>query len=277
MEESAPVDTEVRREAETVRQVRERDGGSLSQQQQTSPTLVPNMSTGAGGEGLEDIPEDSTMGLDLDKNTRGTSMPNFSRQASRNSEGTSEYWNRFGKDFRTPPPPIFPPHRGSSGFSVTGYMDMDSPAAEPQTRSESLASTQGEDLSLTLTTSNSATAAAAAPIKKFGKRAREDDFDVSSIKRRAVSPSLSVGGSPVVASRAERDGIGGGWNKDGSLQLSRDNSMNGTVDHGGQLRSDSGGSAGQAGLPGMPIAKGKRVGLQNMTDTNDGLMKMSIE
>ena len=263
MEESTPQDTDVRREAETIRQVRERedtgdhDRGSISAAA-SSPNLMPTV---PGPENaLEDIPEDSTMGLESSQNGKGMMMA-FGRQASRNSGGV-DYWNRFDKDTRTPPPPpVFGP-RGSSSMSVD--MTMDSPG-DSAARSGSVASTLEPPAEDMVPSSSSA----GLP-KKFGKRSREDDFDIASIKRRAVSPSLSVHNSPIVA-HSPRDRESMSWGQ--PPKTTRENSGAGTVE---PSRSNSGGSVSSAQTAG-PSGGPKRIGLQGMTDTHDGLMKMSIE
>ena len=128
-------------------------------------------------------------------------------------------------------------------------------------------------------------------LRKFGKRRREDDFDINSIKRRAVSPSLSVHGSPVVGqSPSQRDGgLGGlngaggggaqgGWSWGGPPRTAaRENSVGvGPVVE--PTRSNSGGSTMSVASTATTLGpREKRVGLQGMVDTHDGLMKMSIE
>ena len=77
---------------------------------------------------------------------------------------------------------------------------------------------------------------------------REDDFDPTYFKRRAVSPSLSVQNSPILPQSP------GWW---GTPKRDERISSNGSAGSG-------------AGL-------GKRVGMQGMNDTNDSLMNMSIE
>lgn len=70
-----------------------------------------------------------------------------------------------------------------------------------------------------------------------GKRKRDDsDLDVASIKRRAVSPSLSAQPSPILGSAP----------------------------------------FGRQGSSGLMSQSGKKVGLSGMTDTNDAIMKMTI-
>jgi hypothetical protein len=109
---------------------------------------------------------------------------------------------------------------------------------------------------------------AADGLKKSNKRRRDDDLDVNSLKRRAVSPGLSVQNSPVLSqSPAQRDGSLWGTASKASREYSA-----ATGTHASSERSGSGGSVSMT-----PSLGPKRIGLQGMTDTSDGLMKMSIE
>lgn len=80
------------------------------------------------------------------------------------------------------------------------------------------------------------------------KRRRDDDLDSASFKRRAVSPGMSVHNSPVIQSPMQRETS---W---------------------GSRPGNNGDSKSTNGAGGT-----KRIGYQGMVDTNDGLMKMSIE
>lgn len=101
------------------------------------------------------------------------------------------------------------------------------------------------------------------------KRRRDDDFDPTSFKRRAVSPSISAHNSPIVQSPMQRDVMPWG---------SRPGSTGG--DRGSSGQSESGSMGGTPANPPVgstgQVRKG-RVGLQGMTDTNDGIERMSIE
>lgn len=273
LEESTPIDADMRREAETIRQVRERDDTDLDHISMgaPSPGLMPIIP--GGTDALEDIPEDAAMGIDSApnyNNSRGSLSLNFNAHASKNSAGLN-YWNKFDKDLRTPPPPSFPT-RGSS--SMSGGMDMDSPAANDATaRATSVVSMSDEPISSSAQNSESFA-------RKFGKRRREDDFDIASIKRRAVSPSLSVHNSPVVsASPARSESMfptsqSSGWGQP-PRTTTRESSMSTNGGPLEQVRSNSGER--NTGMGNMGSVAPKRVGLQGMVDTNDGLMKMSIE
>jgi capping protein alpha len=109
---------------------------------------------------------------------------------------------------------------------------------------------------------------AADGLKKSNKRRRDDDFDETSIKRRAVSPGVSVHNSPVISqSPAQRDGNLWGT----TTKNSREPSISGHSSTTGE-RSNSGGS-----MSLTPTLGPKRVGLMGMENANDGFMKMSIE
>lgn len=97
-EESQPVDTEIRRESETIRQVREREPSVSADFDLTRPR--PQTATAASSPNLlpavpEAAQEDFGRELDgdLNNNERGLGM-NFALHAHRNSAG-SGYWNRF--------------------------------------------------------------------------------------------------------------------------------------------------------------------------------------
>ncbi|PGH27708.1 hypothetical protein AJ80_00495 [Polytolypa hystricis UAMH7299] len=91
----------------------------------------------------------------------------------------------------------------------------------------------------------------AAEAARKGKRRRDDDLDANSFKRRAVSPGMSGQSSPVIPQGAAA--------KDArrASQLPK-----GHLAENGQTH---------------PHATPKRIGLQGMTETNDGLMNMSID
>ena len=347
MEEAAPVDTEIRREADTIRQVRERDGsisnaddifqdGSGSRPQtatgESSPSLLPAVP--------EAIQED--FGEDLDgeesSNTNGKIGlgMNFAVHANRNSGGM-DYWSRFDpSQNRTPPPPSFP-RQGSSGLMSDINMDSEGSQNTPlwrRPRARSSASDASEALGVLnpLTTNTGAAGNGSGAtgvmnddmhLNRF-KRRRDDDFDIGTIKRRAVSPGMSAQNSPVLTQSPTQKEIAGssstaGWGqpperKNGSqtqpLSQKDRESLSQPVSAGSETsmssqvppplslagsRHGSGGStvsmasAGTGGTltpnitngssaPGSSGgAGGKKLGLQGMVDTNDGLMKMSIE
>lgn len=270
-EESAPVDSEVKREAEIIRQVRESDATSTTGREgsitaNSSPSLLPAV---PGLNDLEDIPEDT--GMDMEEMAAAAAAANgkglfgaFNLQPWKSAERPS--WSiQDGR--HTPPPPFL--GRGSSS-AISDDINMDSPVASmAQYRHRMSTSDVNKDdfLSRGSTPQPMVPPTAAEGLKK--KRRRDDDFDVNSIKRRAVSPGLSVTNSPVLSqSPQQREGM---W---APTKTSRESSIVGTgTNNGHGERSNSGGST----MSVTPSLGPKRVGLQGMTDTNDGLMKMSIE
>lgn len=269
-EESAPIDSEFRREAEIIRQVRENDEERPSITAQSSPSLLPTV---PGLEGpLEGVPEEgseSNMSLDS-TSTRGI-FAAFNLGAIRNSNGRG-FWNE-GDPSQTPPPSF--PGAASSVFSEDVNMDSPSYMSTTSTSLPSQSATVGPEfngpggfVSRASTPQPYAPPSAADGLKKSNKRRRDDDLDVNSIKRRAVSPGVSVTNSPVLSqSPAQRDSsLWGAATKGARDQVG----SNGVQGHG--PRSNSGGSTSMT-----PSFGPKRVGLQGMTDTSDGLMKMSIE
>lgn len=287
MEEAAPVDSEVRREAETIRQVRERDGsaGELdlerpqSSTAQSSPNLLPAVPESAQedfGRELDEItPSQKSMGT-------GT---NFAAHASRNSGGL-DYWNRFDPSMRTPPPNGSTPAFSRQSSIVMSDAVLDSPMGDFTQWRRPRARSSASDASEAFGPSASNVPAGVSDdmhLKKF-KRRREDDFDIATIKRRAVSPGMSAQNSPVLTSQSpsQRDANGGGlWGlppdarrvRGDTPSLSSDPSMGSSQS---QPQNQQRGSVGGREA-GNLVSQGKKLGLQPMADTNDGLMKMSIE
>ncbi|KAF2760222.1 hypothetical protein EJ05DRAFT_436600 [Pseudovirgaria hyperparasitica] len=257
-EEYAPIDSEARREAEIIRQVRESDADYDLQPStaHSSPSLIPASGV---AESLEDIPEDAGMGLESASAPSNKGL--FGAFGATNSSfpGSRTSWSNEIHSY-TPPPAYLP--RGSSS-ALSDDVSMDSPAA-------SSASARGYENGTHSSASRSGTPQAYPPtaaegLKKSNKRRRDDDLDINSIKRRAVSPGVSVQNSPILSqSPSQREGT---WN---NPRLSREGSVCG---HANGERSGSGGSLASM----TPVVGPKRIGLQGMTDTNDGLMKMSIE
>ncbi|KAF2117097.1 hypothetical protein BDV96DRAFT_490420 [Lophiotrema nucula] len=266
-EESAPVDSEVRREAEIIRQVRESDVEleRPSGTAQSSPSLLPTV-PGLDGP-LEGVPEEESEGnMSLDSSTVKGLFAAFGVGAANNSNGKG-YWNQ--ENPAQTPPPAFA-RAGSS--AVSEDISMDSPTVSSASTSLPATSSMAapDQSSGYGWPSRASTPQPLAPlsavdgIKKSNKRRRDDDLDSNSMKRRAVSPGVSVQNSPVLSqSPAQRDLWGN------AARTNRENSVGG---HAAGERSNSGGSVSMT-----PSLGPKRVGLQGMTDANDGLMKMSIE
>lgn len=266
-EESAPVDTEVKREAEVIRQARESDAyGDLNPipSQPTTSASSPSIQPATAGptEGLEDIQEDVAMDSDISASRRSSSST-FTQHAMRNSAGLG-FWNNFDERIRTPPP-IFP-RESSSGISDDIAMDTPQSSivsATPQPNTNK-ASSRSESRSSTpqlpqITSDN---------MRKGNKRMRDDDLDPNFFKRRAVSPGMSLQNSPILP-QSPLQGNSGWWGM--PSKYGRETPASQTVGE----RISSGGSA-SSGNSAPPVSA-KKVGLQGMSDTNDGLMNMSIE
>ncbi|KAF1995361.1 hypothetical protein P154DRAFT_445675 [Amniculicola lignicola CBS 123094] len=266
-EEAAPADSEFRREAEIIRQVRESDEdfSRHSATAQSSPSLLPTV-PGLDGP-LEGVPEEgSESNMSLDSSTTKGLFAAFGVGAVKPSGGRG-YWGQ-DNPAQTPPPSF--PRAGSSAFSEDVNMDSPSmsststslpanPMAAPDSNSNS------SWVSRSSTPQPLAPLTAVEGLKKSNKRRRDDDLDGNSIKRRAVSPGVSVQNSPVLSqSPAQRDGNLWGTAARGNRETHSGGHANGE-------RSNSGG-------PSMTPSLGpKRIGLQGMTDTSDAIMKMSIE
>jgi hypothetical protein len=229
---------------------------------QSSPSLLPAV-PGLDGP-LEGVPEEESEGnMSLDGSTTKGLFGAFGfLNTGRNSIGT-DFWNH--RLAQTPPPPSFP--RTESAMSEE--MNMDSPIISSNNGSGMPAPDQSINLGWTSRASTPQSMnppTAADGLKKSNKRRRDDDFDEHSLKRRAVSPGLSVHNSPVISqSPSQRDSSLWGTAAKASRETSISGQSNGE-------RSNSGGSMSMT-----PTLGPKRVGLQGMTDTSDGLMKMSIE
>ncbi|KAF5967403.1 hypothetical protein FBULB1_11233 [Fusarium bulbicola] len=256
MEESTPAESEFRREAEVVKQVRDCDmelepripQSNLESTQSTTAPSSPNLTQ---QEGLNDVPEDDIMG-DI---SMGLSS-SFKQHAIKNSKGKT-FWDTFSESSSTggarttPPPAAFLPRGSSSGISED--VAMDSPSVGGATNGVTQPPTAAEITR-----------------RINSKRRRDDDFDPVSFKRRAVSPGMSVHNSPVMQSPLQRDGMSWG-SRPGS---------NGGDKAGSSAPSEAGSTPGN--LSGSSSAAGRlnskgRVGFQGMIDTHDGIMRMSIE
>jgi hypothetical protein len=267
-EEAAPIDSEFRREGEIMRQVRESDVDieRPSNTTQSSPSLLPTVSELDGP--LEGVPEEeSESNMSLDSSSAKGLFAAFNVGATRNPHGRG-FWNQ--DNLAHTPPPSFP-RAGSSAMSED--LNMDSPLASNSLSSNNPVNTSEQNVppgwvSRSSTPQPFAPPTAADGLKKSNKRRRDDDLDGNSMKRRAVSPGVSVQNSPVLSqSPAQKDESL--WGP--TAKASRENSV-AAGGHGHGERSNSGGSISMT-----PSLGPKRVGLQSITDTHDGLMKMSIE
>lgn len=239
-----------------IRQVREGDADddlSLQPSQTTTTTSSPNIVPATAG------PLDSLELMSEDSMSRRSSST-FTSQAIRNGGG-SHFWNNIEERMRTPPPAIIP-RDSSSGISDD--VNMDTPFSSVQSAISQQTTVKPSHSEESLASTTQATVFEVP--RKGNKRMRDDDFDPNYFKRRAVSPGLSLQNSPVLPqSPLQRDG--GWW---GTPKNSREVP---SVQVSGERVSSNGSAGSVNGTPGPP----KRVGLQGMTDTHDGLMNMSIE
>lgn len=242
------MDTDLRREAEVVRQVRESDtDGDLGLQPSQSTTRASSPNLGPVTAGPPDTSEgfQGELSTSSEESTMRRSSNAFTSQAVKQSGGVS-FWNSFDERMRTPPPPMVP-RDSSSGLSDDVNMTNGQSSTRCTTPQQNgIYRTLSHD-SASSTPHAMNTTTFEVP-KKGNKRMRDDDFDVNFFKRRAVSPGLSVQNSPVLPQSP------GWW---GAPKR--------------EERVSSNGSAGSG------TGTGKRVGMQGMNDTNDSLMNMSIE
>ncbi len=288
-----PVDAEVKREAEVIRQVRETDEGpdmlrvDSSMTANSSPTM---QAVDSIADALQGIPEESQTSLD-ERSARGIKglFGAFARQSS-SGNGGKRLWNTFETStvnaHKTPPPPSFFP-RLSSSTIMSDDISMDSPVlctptgstfpwvvptkeAAPSNMSTSRASTP----QATTSTIN-APLTAVDGIRKANKRRRDDDLDMASMKRRAVSPGVSVGNSPILSlSPSQRSDVWGQSAKSGRSESNAGGSLNGGIVVGEKSNSN-----GSVSVMSTPLLGPKRVGLpgQGMNDMQGLAEKMSIE
>ena len=305
-DESTPLDSECRREAEVIRQVRESDvsppathrpslttnlPNSQAVTAPSSPSLVPTSAHPSEPPSMEDLTELLR--------ARAASQPPFAADATATAPST--FHNPFGflprrdsSSFgkppprpsisnasdamsaifdpartRTPPPPRFP--RGSSS-AASEDASMDTPASSIATTRRSSTPQPPPPAAQSLQNGEGGTASATR--RTLGKRRRDDDFDPALFKRRAVSPGVSLQNSPVLPpSPATREGW---WPGRGSRDTPSSVGSMGAGGGGGGNgeRSNSGASNGAGGPAGMV---GKRVGMQGMKDANEALMQLGIE
>lgn len=248
IEETTPIDSEARREAEVIKQV-----------QDTDPTFSPPNGP-QGSDQIETSIEDSLI-HSLEKPTALT----FSQRAAQNSAAGLGFWanNAFGiqeERYRTPPPTLGP--RESSSAMSDEMLDT---AASSMNGN---GAANGDNLALRnfqRSRSRSTTPLAGGPPtagdvarRVNNKRRRDDDFDLADFaKRRAVSPGLSVQSSPVLPQSPVATATDKSWGKPPPK-------ASGVTE-----RSNSGSSVNNG------VKKG--VGLHRMDETNDGLMSMSID
>ncbi|SPO05027.1 uncharacterized protein DNG_07712 [Cephalotrichum gorgonifer] len=262
-EEVAPVEADMSREAEVVRHVIEsdvptrRDSIALPPHSTTSTThSSPALNPQESADDLDDVMNDSGLGIGFKLGAKG--LP---RRMPWDTSDSSSY--------TTPPPPPFRP-RGSSNVSEDVCMDSPQQAvpttgfAVPRTAASS--DSQRSDGGGGPPYHGTQPPSVAEITRRINtKRRRDDDLDPVALKRRAVSPSVSVHNSPIMQSPMQRDAAPWG---------SRPGSNSGEAKGNGSSGVSEAGSVGNGN--GRAPSKG-RVGFQGMVDTHDGLMRMSIE
>lgn len=183
--------------------------------------------------------------------TQTASSESFSQHVERNSAGMN-FWHTFDDRYRTPPPQGFP-RKGSIAMSEDSNWDAQPfTAVHPSVENAKPPDGRRSRSSTPMPSSGTPTAGEIAR-KVNKKRRRDDDLDPTYLKRRAVSPGMSVASSPILP-QSPVFNEGKSWGHPPPK----------TNGPGQADRSNSGGSS-------------KRVGLQGMTETNDSLMNMSIE
>lgn len=231
---------------------------------------------------LEDPVDDAMM---VDSNALGLSA-SLKNQAHRNSKGKM-FWENFSETSsvggsRTTPPPPGPPRGSSSGMSLDD-MNMDSPFANSgqggsngcfmfpmnTTPSSGNDTPQPSGSSSMPTTEQPLPPSVADVTRRLTKRRRDDDLDPVSFKRRAVSPGMSVQGSPIMQSPMQHAPWGSRPGSNGGDRGGRNDTPNSET-------SGSGNGNGNGGSGDKARAKG-RIGFQGMVDTNDGITRLSIE
>ncbi|KAI9666882.1 MAG: hypothetical protein M1831_001387 [Alyxoria varia] len=216
LEETAPVDNEVKREAEVVRQVHKVTDVGMNEINGGRP----------GGGGRAASPPDLTPTIHpqhYENQSVVETSEDTSQAAPDELRGSSkEYHPHMYSNVETPPPGFFQRPRSSSAASEDMRMS-DSPLTSTNSHNNSVGTPNGANNAAptTETTEPSDTAATAATTSETfqrpsqptphhptpldlsrnapsKKRCRDEDWDPASIKRRAVSPGMSVQSSPVL-------------------------------------------------------------------------------
>ncbi|KAK4126849.1 hypothetical protein N657DRAFT_610923 [Parathielavia appendiculata] len=112
-------------------------------------------------------------------------------------------------------------------------------------------------------------------INNSKRRRGDDDLNPVSIKRRAVSPGMSVNNSPVMQSPLQRDSAPWGSTASSMSMASRPGSVGG--DSVGGRNSGSGGAGSENGGSSHGGGGKVRVGFRGMAETHDGITRLSIE
>ncbi|KLJ10777.1 hypothetical protein EMPG_13855 [Blastomyces silverae] len=260
LEEVAPVDFECQREAEVIRQVRESEGGEL-------PPLSPSLTSPLDSSDSHNIDTARDVATGLSMGGRSSSSIFTSHQAI----GTGRL-SAFDSRYQTPPPSTNQPIGSSNSTSTSDAMMQTPPSVFPIVPGQHATSTINSISQLSNAAGPSRVEAEAS--RKNNKRRRDEMIDMNSFKRRAVSPGMCLQNSPVAASQPSSSGSSASFfSKDitsrlegsGQGQLPQQQSKNPATSTAGKT-----GRGGEGGTM-------KRVGMQGMNETNDGLMNMSID
>ncbi|KAI9805918.1 MAG: hypothetical protein M1825_000532 [Sarcosagium campestre] len=279
MEEGSPIESEFQREAEVVRQVRESDGDVDLMQTHTrgadlSPTVLPTVP--GLSDSIEGLNDDDIMGRDSSTGPSEKGLSDsFTLQVKRHSGG-KEFWDKFEGRARMTTPPLHSSRAVSAAVSEDTASDVPlsiTPLSSSAPNQQSVLQHQRRHIRSS-TSSRSSTPqplnhpSAAEITRKINKRRRDDDFDETSIKRRAVSPGMSLQNSPILAqSPTQKDGC---WSSvKGATAVQPAPSGVGSNAQGERVVSATSNSTQGSGS--------KRIGFHGMNDTSDGLLKMSIE
>ncbi|KAL2373769.1 hypothetical protein BDBG_02121 [Blastomyces gilchristii SLH14081] len=261
LEEVAPVDFECQREAEVIRQVRESEGGEL-------PPLSPSLTSPLDLSDSHNIDVARDVATSLSMGGRSSSNIFTNHQAT----GLGRL-SAFDTRYQTPPPPPTNQLIGSSNPTSTSDAMMQTPPSTfPIAPGQHATSTINSISQLSNAAGPSRVEAEAS--RKNNKRRRDEMIDMNTFKRRAVSPGMCLQNSPVGASQPSSSGSSASYfSKDstsrleggGQGQLPQQQSKNPVTSTPGKT-----GRGGEGGTM-------KRVGMQGMNETNDGLMNMSID
>lgn len=274
IEESDPLNSEAKREAEVIKQVHESD----PVYSHDSSTILGTQPTAEPIEASIETLNTNELSHENSHESQTPSMPTtepFSSHAKRHSAGLG-FWNTFEHTppnaidrYRTPPPPSLL-HQDSNASdeavtastsfpegSHTGSLIRQLHNSRSRSRSTTpLASAAASQAAATVQNATNPPTAGDVARKVNNKRRRDDDFDPASFKRRAVSPGMvgSAQSSPVVPQ---------------SPTLNNDKAWGRPPPKTHAERSNSNGSVSNNGP--------KRVGLLGMTEANEGFMSMSID
>ncbi|KAK0617082.1 hypothetical protein B0T14DRAFT_257001 [Immersiella caudata] len=311
-EEGAPIDTEVRREAEVVRQVRESDmdletrfaNTQTTHSAATTALSSPNLGT---QDTLDELVDDIMM-MDSSSSGNGSGPGNglglagssFNRAALKNSKGKL-FWDGFpeGAPPRiTPPPPSFGAARASSSGLSADDISMDSPSASsnsqnpfallgsaftttsssgngtPQPQSQPIAASQGSSTGIPGLSSTTT-----APVPVPGPPTAAEITRRINSKRRRDDDFDPVS----FKRRAVSPGMSAHNSPVMQSPLQRDMAPWGSRP--GSVGGDTVGKTGSGSGSGAPSENGSgagnrtkgRIGFQGMVDTNDGITRLSIE